>query len=74
MARRNNLHGTHVLGRRAHVICCCGYRMVSQSWEDYQAGKPPLCELPDCDDPAKELTREATVRRCGHGTGIQHSR
>ena len=26
------------------------------------------------DDPAKELTREATVRRCGHGTGIQHSR
>lgn len=49
----------------ARVLCCCGYRIVSMTWEQYRAGVTPLCEHTDCADPARTLTRETNSRREG---------
>jgi hypothetical protein len=49
----------------AKVLCCCGYRIVTMSWDDYRNNVTPLCEHPDCDHPNRERTRTLTERRAG---------
>lgn len=56
----NNLHR---LGKSAEIFCLCGNKIVRQSWEDFRAGVPARCDLDDCDDPDKELTREPKHRQ-----------
>ena len=49
----------------AKVLCCCGYRIVTMSWDDYRNNVTPLCEHDDCDHPNREQTRTLTERRAG---------
>ena len=58
----------------ARVLCCCGYRIVSMTWDEYRRGVPALCEHTDCADPDRELTRETTSRREGATAAPQHTR
>ena len=58
----------------ARVLCCCGYRIVSMTWDEYRRGVPALCEHTDCADPDRELTRETTSRREGSTAAPQPTR
>ena len=42
--------GRHSRGEDyARVLCCCGHRIVSMSWDQFHQRVPALCEHPDCD-------------------------
>lgn len=67
--------GRHSRGEDyARVLCCCGYRIVSMTWDEYRRGVPALCEHTDCADPERELTRETTSRREGSTAAPQPTR
>ena len=58
----------------AKVLCCCGHRIVTMSWDEYRRVVPALCEHTDCADPDRELTRTTNARREGAATVPQLSR
>ena len=67
--------GRHSRGEDyARVLCCCGHRIVSMTWDEYRRGVPALCEHADCADPDRELTRETTSRREGSTAAPQPTR
>ena len=58
----------------ARVLCCCGYRIVAMTWDEYRRGVPALCEHTDCADPDRELTRTTNSRREGSTAAPQPTR
>ena len=64
----------HQVADMASVLCCCGYRVVRQTWDEFRRGDLPLCELADCGKPGRDLIRKANAERSGASGRLQRSR